>query len=81
MTTPTPCAETIAHDLMGTCDSLQAALERREWDGADNDSSFCDGLDSLAFECLRCGWWFPICEMSEREDADWCCADCGDDDE
>lgn len=69
-------AEQIAYDLNGTCDSLQAALERREWDGYDNVSEFCDTLDSIVFECTCCGWWLEQSEMSEDPDHDWECCQC-----
>lgn len=75
--TPYPrTVEQIAYELQGSCDSLCAVLERHEMEGAEHDSTFCYQLDSLVFECLGCGWWFEISEMSDDPAHDWKCEDC-----
>lgn len=72
-------AEQIADEIRGTCEGLHNVLERHEMEGAENDQSFCDKLDSLVFECRECNWWCEISEMSDNPDHDWTCTDCNPD--
>lgn len=57
----------LAHRLIGTCDSLNAALE--EDDKTDDDMTVedCRLLDALCFECTGCNWWHGISELKDHE--------------
>ncbi len=68
-------AEFIAYELMGSCKSLYEVLEDHDMGHAENDISFCSEIDSLAFQCTCCGWWYEISEMSIETD-EWICLDC-----
>lgn len=51
--------EEIIHDLQGTCQSLDDALE----EGEDaTDPVLCAAIDEAIFLCPGCNWW---CERSE----------------
>ena len=69
-------AETVAYDLMGTCQSLQGCLENHEMEGYDAVMEFCHALDLIAWECNVCEWWT---EASDVDDND-VCSGCRDDD-
>lgn len=73
--------EEIAEELRGTCDSLQTVLERNDMDGMDNDAEFCAALDAIVFECTCCQWWHEQSEMGDRDDDQWICQSCTDDEE
>lgn len=66
-------AEEIADYLMGTCKSLDDALEELDSEGADT-IAFCLDLDSRIFCCEVCSWWSEISDMA----SDMICMDCED---
>lgn len=66
-------AEEIADYLMGTCKSLDDALEELDSEGAD-DMAFCLQLDGLVFCCDVCSWWSCVSEMG----SDMVCLECED---
>lgn len=74
-------AEAIAYELMGTCMSLDSALEQHGWEGSDNDMSFCNALDDRVFCCCCCGWWDEAGAAKERGGHDLVCEECEPDDE
>lgn len=74
-------ANLVAEELQGTAYYLGAVLERLEGEGLDDDAEFCAVLDSLVFECERCGWWHEISEMGDRNDEKWVCESCTDEEE
>lgn len=74
-------AQTVADELMGTCQSLDAALERFGWEGADNNMEFCNALDDRVFCCCDCGWWDEAGAAKERGGHDLVCGECEPDDE
>ena len=75
---PAEFAEQVAHELMGTCDSLYEALERHGREDMESNDQFCARLDSMAFCCEQCNWWFEISEMTDKSDR-WVCETCDDD--
>ena len=64
----------IVHELLGSCDSLDSAIERNNAPNIWLNSEFCEFLDSRIFLCDNCGWWHNQSEMSEQED--WVCINC-----
>ena len=60
----------IAHDLIGTCQSIGYALNEGE-----DASEIQDKLAELAFECDGCGWWCSVEELN-NETSDELCDDC-----
>jgi len=65
-------AETVAHDLMGTCQNLSFVLENHDMDGYDNNQDFCYILDSLVWECRQCGWWTEPCDVDDDDVCSGC---------
>lgn len=60
----------VAHELQGTCKSLQEVATDEEI----NNKEFSQELDTLVFECERCNWWHEISEMADNEE--WICEEC-----
>lgn len=69
--------EEVAHDLAGTCESIEKFATDEERD----NRIFCEELDSKVFCCEVCGWWCFIDEESPTVDG--ACDECepGDDDD
>jgi hypothetical protein len=63
--------ESVADDLIGTCDS---AIDRLE-NFSDEDLQY---FDQICFRCETCGWWHEIGEMSEEFEI---CTSCAPEDE
>jgi hypothetical protein len=67
-------ARVVTDEIMGTSKSLSDFLTDAEL----NDSALLAEIDSLAFECLSCGWWCEIGELCD-DGGDWhdreCCGD------
>lgn len=66
---PAAKVQELARKLIGTCgteliDEI-SDLERGE----------CRQLDTLAFACTGCGWWFAAAERKTVED-EWFCVEC-----
>jgi len=41
------------------------------------DGDFCEGVDSVAFKCVSCGWWCGIGEVTDKEcGQELVCQDC-----
>lgn len=57
--------------LIGSCGVGENSLT----DEQAQDKDFCAGVDSVAFCCDQCGWWYEIGEQSE-DDGDQICEDC-----
>lgn len=53
----------LANNLLGTCMSLQEAMENQEL--IDSDIDF-DVLDEEVRVCDWCGWWHESCEIDEN---------------
>lgn len=74
----------LAHDLLGTCESLEEALRRLY--SNENDLYLeltvadCQALDAEIFCCGQCSWWE---ETSQESAESGVCIDChsGDDDD
>ena len=66
--------EALANTLAGTCDSIDAGLERIDLEPGDYDTTNVqDDLIGLNTElCIGCQWWFESCEL----DPDAYCEDC-----
>lgn len=50
----------VIYDLQGTCQSLQAVLERH---GLEDTEEVTQAIDAEVFCCETCDWW---CERSEE---------------
>ncbi len=60
--------------LLGTCATIQSLGE--EFDSAEEDMAFCNGLDDTVFNCTMCGWWFEQPASSHPESGEWVCEEC-----
>ena len=60
----------IVEELNGSCDSLNQVLENHEADALEDDTDFLGFLDDHIFNCVCCGWWFPISEVTTDETQD-----------
>lgn len=69
--------ESIADQLIGTCDSLDSVFDRLDYNEYRNNQVVLDAIDGQVFECQECSWW---CEISEMTD-EGTCQDCRKDDE
>lgn len=74
--TMTALATRAAEQLSGTCGTIARLGE--QYEDAMNDTTFCNVLDSLVFECEHCNWWLEQSEMAERDDGKWICQECTD---
>lgn len=70
-------AERAAERLQGSSQVIESLGE--EFEGAENDTTFCTRLDELVFCCVRCDWWFEQSQMSELAINEWFCHECEDD--
>lgn len=75
MTSTNPVADAIA-DLQGTCQSLEAVLERH---GLTDTKDVCEAIDQGVFCCDQCDWWCERCEESLEHGG--VCTDCQPDEE
>lgn len=68
--------QAIAHELIGTCASIDSVIE----DGEDSLRIMAD-LEAfdLAFLCDRCGWWASTEEL-HNETEEMLCDECHDED-
>ena len=65
----------VEKSVQGSCNSLQESFDRAndyyawgfEFDDLtpDEEMELCAFIDTLHFECVRCGWW---CEMGDFND-------------
>ncbi|QGZ14295.1 hypothetical protein PP940_gp152 [Rhizobium phage RL2RES] len=69
-------AKQIAEFLEGTCDSLTKALAQWDMEDAEDDIEFCRDLDSHAFCCDKCGWWFFNSEEADTGKLIPVCVEC-----
>ena len=56
-------AQSVADQLIGTCDSGTELLEELS-------QAELEELDMLAFCCNECGWWWEISEMADMEEGE-----------
>jgi hypothetical protein len=73
----TALAETVADDLQGTCQSMDAALEKVGIeDFADAPMALLQEIDQRVFCCADCGWWHELGEAHEGSFMEDVCGDC-----
>lgn len=65
-------AHAAAEELIGTCKGLHEVCPN----GEDDDSTFCETLDSLAYECEGCGWWHEAGDGQHDTGGGFNCDDC-----
>lgn len=78
-------ANQIIERLRGTCNSVENELKGDE----DLDNIIDETQDKLfqlindeIFECITCGWWYELCELSEKSiegHHNLICVDCSED--
>lgn len=73
----------IVDSLLGTCNTLQSALDDHYpgMDEYDMTSSDHDALDNQIFLCSTCNWWCEIHEAHETEGGENECDDCHESDD
>lgn len=67
---PTAKIQSIAHKLIGTC-----GMGEVQDDLNDLERWECRQLDTIAFACTGCGWWFTAAER-KVVDEEWFCGEC-----
>lgn len=74
MTIPYEVIRRIAENLEGSCQSLDAALDRENLTQGSLEQEDRDQLDDMVFCCDGCGWWHGTDERDtiEAEDGDFC---------
>jgi len=61
----------------GNGDDLNVlADEDEEIDAVRDDSGFLKALDTIAFQCPGCGFWFRQRENATPNGAEWRCQEC-----
>ena len=61
--------------LQGSCKSLQEgirAISDEEFTEDDLTSADYEEIDNEIFECIECGWWHEVGDMSEDADENIC---------
>lgn len=71
-------ADKAAEQLEGTCKAIYELGSEYEDDS--NEQVFCNRFDELVFECQQCNWWFEQSKMAVRDDNEWICQECTDED-
>ncbi len=69
-------ADKAASELEGTCKAIYDLGP--EFEDASNEQAFCNRLDELVFECQICNWWYEQSQMAVRDDEEWICQECTD---
>ncbi len=64
----------LAYDLMGTCQSLDALKENYDnlHDVADDDAEEWIEANTETRLCSQCGWWSDDCDDNEDGDGPYC---------
>ena len=69
--------EEIIFHLLGTCQSLDHALESHEATHLADDMAFLHNLDNQIFNCTCCNWWCGLEEAEiNPESGEDICSDC-----
>lgn len=69
----------IIYDLQGSCQSIDEVINYyTNFDFTSLDLDDLYYIDEHIFNCVTCGWWFEISEMSDSEDIETICKDCKD---
>jgi len=69
----------IIDDLQGTCQSIEDVLVEYELEYDDLDSKDFEAIDDAIFNCVCCGWWYDLAEISTDVEDDTVCARCVED--
>ena len=56
--------EGIVEDLMGSCQSLEDALDKHYMELDDLSMKDLEYIDDAIFVCDCCGWWYDLGEIS-----------------
>lgn len=69
--------EELKHELLGTCQSVDAVLERLGYDVSleTAEDQLLDGANSVE-RCLVCEWWFNSCDLEEDHEGVFKCEQC-----
>ena len=63
--------EAIDH-LSGSCEALWV-----EYSEYEDDDKFLAILDESIFNCVGCGWWYPVSELN-HQNGEYVCEECFD---